>query len=98
MPDPLVSPRAPLAPRPSRFGALWRWFLPVAIALIGSAVMTGVFDSTARPAWLFGGGIVVALIGVASLFRHLFDQGRAEMRAAEERLAKRSATNGSGRP
>jgi hypothetical protein len=85
LPDDFPSP----PPRPSRFGALWRFFLPVAIAMIGAAVLTGIFDDTGRPAWLFAGGVAIALIGVASLLRSLFDQGRADIRAAEDRLAAR---------
>ncbi len=91
MPDPRVLPDVPTAPppRPSRFGALWRYFLPVAIAMVGAAVLTGIFDTTGRPAWLFAGGVAIALIGVASLLRWLVDQGRADLRAAEKRLAER---------
>lgn len=85
LPDDLPTP----PPRPSRFGALWRFFLPVAIAMIGAAVLTGVFDDTGRPVWLFAGGIAIAVIGVASLLRSLIDQGRADIRAAEDRLAAR---------
>lgn len=91
MPDPKVLPDVPTSPppRPSRFGALWRYFLPVSIAMIGAAVLTGIFDTTGRPAWLFAGGVAIALIGVASLLRWLIDQGRADLRAAEDRLAGR---------
>lgn len=91
MPDPKVLPDVPSTPppRPSRFGALWRYFLPVAIAMIGAAVLTGIFDDTGRPVWLFAGGIAIAVIGVASLLRSLIDQGRADIRAAEDRRAAR---------
>jgi len=92
---PLYTP--PTRPRPRGFGALWRLFLPVSIAMIGAAVLTGIFDDTGRPAWLFAGGIVVAVLGVASLLRYLIDQGRAEARALEARLAQRFEKTGNDR-
>lgn len=80
-------PRRPVPPRRGGIGALWRWFLPAAIVFVGMAVLTGVFDTTGRPFWLFVGGIACAVIGVTSLVKSLVDQGRAELAAAEERLA-----------
>lgn len=91
MSDPRI-PQAP-APRPSPFGRLWRLFLPVAIAIMGLAVLTGIADPTGRPAWMFGAGIFIAVIGVASLFRHLIDLGRRRVEDLESRFDKRS-TNG----
>ncbi len=88
------SPLPPLGRRPSPFGRLWRMFLPVAIAIMGLAVLTGLTDSTSRPAWMFAGGVCVAVIGVASLIRHLVDLGRARVEGIESRLDKRSG----GRP
>lgn len=85
-PTPLYTP--PPKPRPRGFGAMWRLFLPVSIAMIGAAVLTGIFDTSGRPAWIFAGGVAVAVIGVASLLRFLLDQGRAEARNLEARLEK----------
>lgn len=65
--------------------------------MIGAAVLTGIFDTSGRPAWLFAGGIAVALIGVASLVRFLVDQGRAQARVLEARLEKTFDTTGNGR-
>ncbi|TBW34626.1 hypothetical protein EYW49_17930 [Siculibacillus lacustris] len=90
-PDPRRPPPRPLVPR-SLFGRLWRFFLPGAIALIAAAILTGVVDTTARPAWLFAGGVVIAMIGVVSLLRHLWDQGRAERAARDERSMRREET------
>ncbi len=83
----VTPPRTSPSPRRGGLGALWRWFLPAAIVFIGTAVLTGVFDTTGRPFWLFVGGIACAVIGVTSLIKSLVDQGRAELAAAEERLA-----------
>jgi hypothetical protein len=85
-------------PRPRGFSALWRWLLPAAIAMIGAAVLTGIFDTTARPAWLFAGGVLIAVIGVGSLLRNLIDQGRAEAARIEARLAEKFEKSGSERP
>ncbi|WP_407051428.1 hypothetical protein [Methyloraptor flagellatus] len=55
----------------ARFATLWRFLLPIAIALLASAVVTGFADTTARPAWIFGLGIVLGLIGGVSFLMHL---------------------------
>jgi hypothetical protein len=60
--------------------------LPAAIAIMATAIATGVFDTTAWSAWIFAAGVVVALVGAASLANHLFDLGRREVRVLERRL------------
>ena len=84
--------------RPSPIGRLWRIFLPVAIALMAFAVITGVGDDSSKPAWMFAGGAFVALIGVASLILHLLELGRGEMQRLEKRLEDRLDAKTKGRP
>lgn len=56
----------------ARFATLWRYLFPLAIALIGGALVSGVVDTGSRPAWIFGLGIALGLVGVLSFFAHLF--------------------------
>jgi len=77
---PLSAPRRPLRrpPPPRGFSALWRWFLPAAIALMVFALIDGIADPDAGPAWLFIAGIGLAVIGATSFLRHLWETGRRD--------------------
>lgn len=81
------------APRASSFGRLWRWFLPGAIVMMMVAILQGVVDSDGGPVMIFAGGVLIAVIGVASLIRHLIDQGRAEIARREAKWADRNGEN-----
>ena len=96
--DPRLSTTSKPPSRPSPFGRLWRIFLPVAIAVMAAAVLTGIGDATSRPAWLFAAGVFIALIGAVSFFAHLFDLGRSEMRDLEKKLEDKLDRHGNGRP
>lgn len=85
----MTDSRTPPRSRPSYFGRLWRMFLPAAIGLMIIAVVTGVGDSGAQPAWTFGAGALLGLIGVTSLVVHLLALGREEARRIERRLEDR---------
>ncbi len=81
---------------PSRFSRLWRGLLPAGLAIVAAAFLLGVFDETGRPAWVFALGVIVALVGVASLASHLFDLGRREVRELEQRLEDELDRRGQG--
>ena len=82
---------------PSGFSRLWRWLLPLGLGIVGLALALGVFDETGRPAVVFAVGVIVALVGVASLAGHLFDLGRREVRELEQRLEDELDKRGRGR-
>jgi hypothetical protein len=91
---PFVDPRRPPPSRSvtrSGFARLWRVFLPGAIALMGLAIVSGVTDPDAGPAWIFALGAAFAVIGAASFLRHLWEQGLSARRSAD------STPPGSGR-
>lgn len=94
----MIDIRRPSPEHTSHFGRLWRLFLPVAIAVMVLAVVTGIGDDTSRPAWMFAGGIFIALIGAASLLSHLLDLGRRRARELEKRLEDRLDQTGSRSP
>lgn len=87
----------PAPPPPSAFARMWRWLLPAGIAVIAAAAGLGVFDTSAASAWIFVVGVVIALVGVASLAAHLFDLGRREVRELEQRLEAELDKRGNGR-
>lgn len=88
---------APASPAPTFFARAWRWLLPTALAIMAAAVAVGVFDTSAASAWLFVVGVVVGLVGLASLASRLFDLGRHEVRELEKRLEDKLDERGSGR-
>jgi hypothetical protein len=88
----------PLAPQPpSGFARLWRVLLPLGAAIVAAAVVFGVFDENGSPAWIFAGGVLVLLVGIASLAGHLFDLGRREVKQLEQRLEDELDRRGKGR-
>ena len=98
---PPTAPTPPLAAPPSRpsgFARMWRLLLPIAVAIMGVALLIGVFDTSAASAWIFVAGALVGLVGIASLAGHLFDLGRREVRDLEKRLEDELERRGNGTP
>ena len=85
------------SPPSSRLVGAWRWVLPIAIAVMVLAVVTGIGDTSGRPAWIFAAGIFLAVVGAASLLGHLLDLGRREVRDLEKRLEDRLERKESGK-
>lgn len=87
-----VSPPASLVsppPPPSGFARWWRTALPIGLATIAVALLFGVFDSSARPAWIFVVGAAVALVGVASLILFLVAKSRQGIAVIEAEIEER---------
>jgi len=85
-PSPTSPSPSPATPTASRFARLWRLAVPAGLAIMAAALALGIFDTTAASAWIFVAGVVVGLVGVASLAVHLFDLGRGEVAALEKKL------------
>ena len=77
---------APASQPPSPFERLWRILLPTGAALVVAALGLGVIDTSARPAWLFVVGLIVTVIGAASLAVRLVNRGQAKFAEFEQRL------------
>ena len=92
----MIEPRPAPSAGPSRFAGLWRGLLPAGLAIVAAAFVLGIFDETGRPAWVFAVGVMVALVGLASLAGHLFDLGRREVRELEQRLEDELDRRGRG--
>lgn len=84
-PSPLVSPPPP----PSGFALLWKTLLPLGLTIVAAALLLGVFDTSARPAWIFVVGAAVALVGLASLLRFLYLKSRSGIAALEAEIEDR---------
>lgn len=95
MNDGSIPPLAP--PPPPGFARLWRVLLPLGAAIVAAAVIFGVFDESGLPAWFFAVGVLVVLVGIASLAGHLFDLGRREVKDLERRLEDELDRRGQGR-
>lgn len=89
-PTPLVAPPPP----PSGFARVWRTLLPTAIAVIGAALVIGVFDTSGRPAWIFVVGAAIGLAGVASLVLFLIAKSRRGIAVIEAEIEDRFGENG----
>lgn len=83
-PEPFVSP-----PPPSGFARWWQRLLPIAVVVMALALLLGVFDTSARPAWIFVAGASVGLVGVASLIRFLVIKSRRGLAAIEATIEER---------
>lgn len=83
-PAPLVAP-----PSPSGFARWWRTALPIGLVTIAVALLVGVFDSSARPAWIFVVGAAVALVGVVSLVLFLVAKSRRGIAVLEAEIEDR---------
>lgn len=93
-----MSDRPPSTPPASLFARLWRIAIPLGVAIMATALLLGVFDTSARSAWLFVLGAVVGLLGLASGASRLFDLGRGEVRELEQRLERTLDERRSDRP
>ncbi|MER2606110.1 MAG: hypothetical protein ABTQ29_09785 [Siculibacillus sp.] len=85
-PAPARSSSSAAVPPASGFSRLWRWLLPIGLGVIAAAYAVGVFDTSARPAWMFVVGLVIALAGAASLSVRLVERGRARFVEIEETI------------
>lgn len=84
-PSPLPAP----PPEPAGFALSWRALLPLGLAVIAAALVLGVFDTSARPAWVFVIGAAIALLGLASLLRFLYLKSRRGIAALEAEIEER---------
>jgi hypothetical protein len=67
------------------FSRSWRYLLPVAFVLIGIAVLMGLFETHAAPAWVFLIGLVVLIAGIASVGTRAFLKARGAFEAVVNR-------------
>lgn len=85
----MTPPPSPSPSSPTGFARAWRVLLPVALAIAALALLLGVFDTTARPAWTFVVGAAVGLVGLASLGRFLYLKSRQGLAELEDEFDRR---------
>lgn len=68
---------------------MWRALLPIGIGIVAIAFLLGVFDTSARPAWIFVLGTAISLVGLASLGRFLYLKSRQGIAALEAEIEER---------
>lgn len=80
-PAPFVPP-----PPPAGFALVWKRLVPLGLVIIALALLLGVFDTSARPAWIFIVGAAIGLVGLASLLRFLYLRSRSGLAALEAEI------------
>ena len=84
-------------PETPAFARAWRLLLPVSLVVMGVAAAFGVFDTTARSAWVFVAGAAIGIVGLASLILRLVISARRGVAAIEARIEDEIEGRGEGR-